>query len=167
MDGVWMEVKILGGALIALVLGGLVGLEREAAGKWAGIRTHMLVCLASFLFVRTGELIILRARETYPGDLLQADPVRILEAIMTGIAFIGAGTIFRDRTQHAAKGLTTAASLLTVAPIGVAVALEYYILAAGATLIGLFVLRIVFWGEQKIVKNLRPADSPPPEVQEN
>lgn len=159
MDGVWTEVKILGEALIALVLGGLLGLERETAGKWAGIRTHMLVCLASFLFVKTGELIITRASNLYPAELLRADPVRILEAIMTGIAFIGAGTIFRDRSQHSARGLTTAASLLTVAPIGVAVALERYILAAGATLLALFILRVVFWGETRLK---RPGSAPAP-----
>lgn len=163
MDGVWMEVKILGEALIALVLGGLLGLERETAGKWAGIRTHMLVCLASFLFVKTGDLIITRASDLYPAELLQADPVRILEAIMTGIAFIGAGTIFRDRSQHAARGLTTAASLLTVAPIGVAVALEHYILAGGATLLALFVLRVVFWGERKL-KNAGSGPGPDEDI---
>ena len=70
---------------------------------------------------------------------------------------VGAGTIFRDRSQHSARGLTTAASLLTVAPIGVAVALERYILAAGATLLALFVLRVVFWGETRLK---RPGSAP-------
>ena len=150
MDGFSMEVKILGQALIALLLGGILGFEREQAGKGAGIRTHMLVCFASFLFVKTGELMIVESKETYVSELVQADPIRILEAIMTGIAFIGAGTVFRDRTRNTAKGLTTAASLLTVAPIGVAVALENYVLATGATLLGLFVLRVVFWGEKRM-----------------
>lgn len=155
MDGIWLEVKILGEALIALVLGGLLGLEREIAGKWAGVRTHMLVCFASFLFVKTGELMIHELEDSYVADLIRADPVRILEAIMTGIAFIGAGTIFRDRSKNTASGLTTAASLLTVAPIGVAVALENYVLAAGATLLGLIVLRVVFWGERRLESGRR------------
>src|SRR5205814_8424659 len=76
-------------------------------------------------------------------ETLRGDPVRIIEAIVTGISFIGAGTVFRDRNRNMASGLTTAASLLTVAPIGVAVALNRYVLAAGATALVFFVLRVL------------------------
>lgn len=149
MDGVNLELRIVAQALIALVLGGVIGFERESAGKWAGLRTHMLVCLSAFLFVKTGELLIRDAQTRYPSEMLRADPVRILEAIMTGLAFIGAGTIFTDRDKNVAKGLTTAASLLAVAPIGVAVAIERYVVAVGGTLMILFVLRALLWIEAR------------------
>jgi putative Mg2+ transporter-C (MgtC) family protein len=153
LEGVNLELRMLAGAAIALLLGGIIGWEREHAGKWAGLRTHMLVCLAAFMFVKTGELLIIDAQKRYSSEMLRADPVRILEAIMTGLAFIGAGTIFRDKDKNVARGLTTAASLLCVAPLGVAVAIERYILAAGATLIILFVLRGLLWLEAKYPLN--------------
>jgi putative Mg2+ transporter-C (MgtC) family protein len=138
------EFHVLLQAVVALVLGGIVGWEREAAGKWAGLRTHMLVCLAAMLFVRVGQFLILDARAMGEGhQSLQTDPVRIIEAIVTGIAFLGAGTIFRDRDVNRARGLTTAASLLTIAPIGIAVALDRYVLAVGVTLLALFVLNVM------------------------
>jgi putative Mg2+ transporter-C (MgtC) family protein len=141
-------------ALIALILGGLLGWEREQAGKWAGLRTHMLVCLGALLFVKLGQFLILNAQATMSEVTLRTDPVRIIEAIMTGVAFLGAGTIFRDPDYHRAHGLTTAASLLIAAPIGIAVAIERYILAVGITLLALFVLRIVRRLEP------RPVDAP-------
>jgi putative Mg2+ transporter-C (MgtC) family protein len=137
------ELYILFQASVALVLGGLLGWEREAAGKWAGLRTHMLVCLAAMLFVKVGQFLILDSQGALSAETLRTDPVRIIEAIVTGIAFLGAGTVFRDPDAPMARGLTTAASLLTVAPIGVAVAIERYVLAVGATLLTLFVLRVM------------------------
>lgn len=137
------DLKVLGQSLIALLLGGVIGWERESAGKWAGLRTHMLVCLGAMLFVQVGVFLIQKTQVTLMADTLRVDPVRIIEAIVTGVAFIGAGTIFRDRNRRVAQGLTTAASLLAVAPIGVAVAIERYVLAVGATLIVFFVLHIV------------------------
>jgi putative Mg2+ transporter-C (MgtC) family protein len=139
------ELYVLFQAVVALTLGGLVGWEREAAGKWAGLRTHMMVCLAAMLFVKIGYFLMLDARvdSGEAHSSLQTDPLRIIEAIVTGVAFLGAGTIFRDRDAHRARGLTTAASLLTIAPIGIAVALDRYILAVGVTLIALFVLNVM------------------------
>ncbi|MFO1500305.1 MAG: MgtC/SapB family protein [Verrucomicrobiota bacterium] len=162
MEGLRSELEVLGQALIALVLGGIIGWERQAAGKWAGLRTHMLVCFASMLFVRVGEFLILDAQEWVRPDSLRLDPVRLVEAIVTGIAFIGAGTVIFDRQRSVAQGLTTAASLLAVAPIGVAVAVHRYFLAAGATLIVLIVLRGVSRLEQR---GFGPATVPqPPEA---
>lgn len=137
------DLKVLGQSSIALLLGGIIGWERESAGKWAGLRTHMLVCLGSMLFVRIGVFLVQEVQETSLAKTLQTDPVRIIEAIVTGIAFIGAGTIFRDQHRQTAHGLTTAASLLTVAPIGVAVAIERYVLAVGVTLIVVFILHVI------------------------
>jgi putative Mg2+ transporter-C (MgtC) family protein len=146
----FQELYILFQSLVALLLGGLLGWEREAAGKWAGLRTHMLVCLAAMLFVKVGQFLIADSQQALSAETLRTDPVRIIEAIVTGIAFLGAGTVFRDREAEKARGLTTAASLLTVAPIGVAVAIERYVLAVGATLLVLFVLRVMLQVEARV-----------------
>ena len=143
------ELYILFQATIALLLGGLIGWERETAHKWAGLRTHMLVCLAAMMFVRVGQFLIEDSQAMLSHDTLRADPVRIIEAIVTGIAFLGAGTIFRDSESSKMRGLTTAASLLITAPIGVAVAINRYILAVGVTLLALFVLRVLMKLEAK------------------
>jgi putative Mg2+ transporter-C (MgtC) family protein len=126
----------------ALALGGIVGYERERAGKNAGLRTHMLVAFASFLFVKIGEFLTVAAAADMPG-LVQGDPVRVVQAIVTGVAFIGAGVVFRDPDHLGAHGLTTAASLFAVSPIGIAVAAERYVLALGAAVMIVIVLRVI------------------------
>lgn len=146
------EFYILFQAVIALLLGGLIGWEREAAGKWAGLRTHMLVCLAAMLFVRVGQFLIEDSQKFLHVETLRTDPVRIIEAIVTGIAFLGAGTVFRDPDVAKMRGLTTAASLLVIGPIGIAIAIERYVLAVGITLLALFVLRIMRKFEAKLRK---------------
>jgi putative Mg2+ transporter-C (MgtC) family protein len=141
------ELHVLGQCLVAITLGGVLGWERERAGKWAGFRTHMLVCLASMLFIRVGKILIEEAEETFTAQILRADPVRLIEAIVTGIAFIGAGTVFRGQGQP--HGLTTAATLLTVAPIGISVALDRYVLAVGITILAFVILRLLGYLEAK------------------
>lgn len=144
------ELHVLLQATVALFLGGLVGWERESAGKWAGLRTNMLVCLASMLFVRVGQFLIEDSEKILHETTLRTDPVRLIEAIVTGIAFLGAGTVFRDKEASKMQGLTTAATLLIIAPIGVCIALDRYLLAVGITLLTLFVLRVVTKLERKI-----------------
>ncbi len=95
---------------IAAVLGGLVGLERETHGRPAGLRTHILVCVGSTLF----------ALCSYAVAGTRFDPARITAQIVTGMGFLGAGTIMRQGSV--VRGLTTAASMWTVAAIGIAVA---------------------------------------------
>jgi putative Mg2+ transporter-C (MgtC) family protein len=141
------QIRVLLQALCAALLGGIVGWEREAAGKWAGLRTHMLVCISVVFFVQLGQHLTAGSPAGDPNRALHGDPVRIIEALATCIAFLGAGTIIRDRDTETARGLTTAASLLMTAAIGVAVALECYLIAAGATAIALFVLRTLGWIE--------------------
>ncbi|MEW6157869.1 MAG: MgtC/SapB family protein [Verrucomicrobiota bacterium] len=156
MEGIAPELRALGQALIAMVLGGIIGWERETAGKWAGFRTHMLVCLAAMFFVKVAQFLVYETQSSSIGDRpLQADPVRIIEAIVTGIAFIGAGTVFRDPHRHVAHGLTTAATLLAVAPIGVSIAIERYVLAVGMTVIIFFVLRVLNRLEKKFIDHRR------------
>lgn len=133
------DLNILLRLMVALVLTGALGWERESTGKAAGVRTHMLVGVGATLFVALGELLILRYR-TY-GELMLFDPIRVIEAVVTGVSFLGAGIIFVSRSEQRVKGLTTAASIWTASAIGIAVGLERYVLAVGSTVIIFIVLR--------------------------
>ena len=115
-------------AVLAVLLSSIVGLEREKLHKPAGLRTHMLVCLGSAL------LTIIAI------DFFMADSVRIIAAIVTGIGFIGAGTIIAQG-EKGVHGLTTAASLWIVAAVGVCVGIGWYLLAI---LITVFIILILF-----------------------
>jgi putative Mg2+ transporter-C (MgtC) family protein len=128
----------VGLVLLAMLLGGLVGLEREWAHKPAGLRTHMLVSGASALFVLLSYAVTRDMAMRAPGETISADPTRVILAIVTGISFIGAGTVIRQRGTGGpggVVGLTTAASLLMASGVGVGVALEQYILSAGVVLL--------------------------------
>ena len=128
----WEEILRLGGALL---IGFLIGLEREISRKPAGLRTHMLVSLASALFT------ILSLSSAF-GDGA-ADPTRIASQIVIGIGFVGAGGIISSGGQ--VRGVTTAASLWITAAMGMAMGLGEYLLAvvaAGFTLITLLVIGI-------------------------
>lgn len=114
--------------LIAAVLGGVVGLERQQRHKAAGLRTHILVCMGSCL-------VMVISYKIYAGvqGLTNADPARLAAQVVSGIGFLGAGTIMKEGLTI--KGLTTAASLWVVAAVGLAVGAGYYISAvATATL---------------------------------
>jgi putative Mg2+ transporter-C (MgtC) family protein len=100
----------------------------------------MLVAMSSAFFVTLAEALIAIDVDR---DLVRSDPVRIVEAIATGVAFLGAGTIFRSGPDDAVKGLTTAASILFAAALGVAVALNLWLLAIASTLFALIVLRTI------------------------
>src|SRR2546429_5332114 len=114
---------------LATLFGGAIGLERELGGKPAGLRTNILICIGSVLYTK---LSITMAAGT-------ADPTRIAAQIVTGVGFIGAGTILHAR--GAAVGLTSAATIWVVAAIGVALGATFYWEAAGTTLLVLVVLR--------------------------
>jgi len=135
------QLEMITSVLIATVLGGIVGIEREFAARPAGVRTHAILGAAACLLVVLTDTIILHfATESAPA-VLRADPVRVIEAIVTGTAFLGAGTIFRHGNDKV-EGLTTAASLLLVAAIGVAVGLKQIVLAVLVTFLALAVLRL-------------------------
>lgn len=136
--------------IVIIALAGLLGWERESAGKSAGIRTHILVGISSVLFVVIGEFLI--SRSQIHGENMRFDPVRIVEAIVTGISFLGAGMIFFARGRGSVQGLTTAAGILTTSAIGVIVALERYVLAVGSTLIVFTVLHFVSKLEMRYFK---------------
>ena len=135
-----LQLEYLGRLLVALVLSGLLGYERERARRPAGLRTHMTVGMAAALFVILAELLAQR----YAGHPnVQADPIRVLEAVVAGISILGAGTIFVLRGKEQVRGLTTAASLLATAGVGVAAGIEAHVLAVGATILLLVVLALL------------------------
>ena len=114
--------------IFATLAGGLIGLEREVMHRPAGIRTHMLVCLGSALFV-------LVTMETLPSEA-----ARIIAGIATGIGFLGAGTIFKSKDE--VHGLTTAASIWVVAGVGIAIGLGYYLMTIIAVILILIILQL-------------------------
>lgn len=133
---------ILFDLVVAAVLAGAVGWERETAGKSAGFRTHIFVGMGAALFVALGGPMI-ETFERHGADVIRLDPIRLIEAVVAGISFLGAGTIFVSRGRQRVVGLTTAASLWVTAGIGIAAALERYFLAGGATVLALLILHVL------------------------
>ena len=133
-------------AFIAAFLAGLVGYEREALNKPAGLRTNMIIAAVAVLLVSLGRGL---AHEFSTIEGVRIDPIRIIEAIIVGVSFIGAGTIIKASENNDVYNLTTAATLLFSAGIGVAVALQQYLLAVGVTGIALFINFGVKWMEIK------------------
>ena len=137
------QLEVIVSTATAMLLGGLVGLERELKNRPAGFRTHMLVAAAASLLIGMGQLAFTDARMLQPPAWLAADPLRLVEAVIAGVAFIGAGTIFAHRGPEQIAGITTAASLLMVAVIGTATGFQYYVLAFSATALTLLVLTVL------------------------
>ena len=125
---------------VAALLAAALGWERERARKAAGLRTHMLVGVGSALFVVLGEAMLTRYA---PIDGFRADPARLIQAVATGIGFLGAGTIVMAPENRHVQGLTTAASIWATSAVGAAAALERYVLAAGSTALLLIVLHVL------------------------
>jgi putative Mg2+ transporter-C (MgtC) family protein len=120
--------------LLAIALGGIIGLEREASQKPAGLRTHILICVSAALMMILSDLILAGGSGT------SGDTLRLAAAVITGMGFIGAGTIIQS--QGMVHGLTTAATLWTVAGLGLAVGAGYYLIAviASALILGTLVV---------------------------
>jgi putative Mg2+ transporter-C (MgtC) family protein len=131
------QLGVVADVALAMLLGGSIGLERELAGKPAGLRTLMLVAGTSALLVDLSRTLI-ATFENAPGPL-RADPIRTIQAIVIGISFLGAGTIYRTGGQDV-EGLTTAATILVASSLGIAVALGQHVVAGGTTLLVLAVL---------------------------
>lgn len=134
------QLLILAEVILATLLGGLVGFEREVASKPAGLRTHMLVALSATVLVNLGGTVV----AAFPvADSVAADPIRIIQAVIVGVSFLGAGTILQRESEGHVQGLTTAASLLAAATVGIAVGLRLFLLAAGTTALILVINRVV------------------------
>ena len=119
--------------LVAAVLGGLLGYEREKVGAAAGLRTHMLVAMGSALFV----LVPLQA------GLTMEDASRVIQGVIAGIGFLGAGAILKSQTSDEVVGLTTAASIWMTAAIGVAAGLGRESTAVLSTVFALVILSLL------------------------
>ncbi len=124
-----------------MLLTGTLGWERNRSGKSAGIRTHMIIGLGSCFFMILPELIIGYFRQY--GDAVKFDPERVIQAVVAGISFVGAGTIFVSKDKDHVKGLTTAASIWTCTAVGMCVGIGRFALGIAATALLLVVLLLV------------------------
>jgi len=131
---------------LSLVLGGLIGLERQFHRRSAGLRTHILVCVGSCLIMLTSMYIF----DIYK-RAANVDPSRIASGVITGIGFLGAGAIMREREKDAVKGLTTAASLWVVAAIGLATGCGFYVAGLFATVLSLITLLFLSLFEKNVL----------------
>lgn len=140
MVDVAAQIEIILAAAYAMALGGAIGFERELKNRPAGFRTHMLVAGAAALLVGMGQMVADMQSPLGSDSGIRVDPLRLVEATIAGVAFIGAGTIFSRRRGEHIAGITTAASLLMVAVIGIAAGLRFHLLALLATAMTLGVL---------------------------
>ncbi|MGE3278165.1 MAG: MgtC/SapB family protein, partial [Vicinamibacterales bacterium] len=104
------DLQITGATVLAMVFGAAIGWDRERADKPAGIRTHALVAGSASLLVSLGALLPAELAPALAPAGLRSDPLRVMEAVITGVSFLGAGTIIRGRGQRV-EGLTTAAAM--------------------------------------------------------
>lgn len=150
MEIIWQEItsglpdgqhltQIVMRLLVALLFGALIGYQRERAGKSAGLRTHILVMLGTCLFVLAASA----------SGMSQDALSRVIQGIVTGIGFLGAGSILKLSVEHNIRGLTTAAGIWMTAAIGVTVGLGKIGIAALATILALIVLALLPHVENK------------------
>ncbi|HET9792884.1 MAG TPA: MgtC/SapB family protein [Thermoanaerobaculia bacterium] len=132
-DDLSLLLRLLAAGGFAAVL----GWEREKAGKSAGLRTHILVGIGAAMFVALARVTAAESGGTN-ASVLRLDPI---QAVATGIGFLGAGLIFKSEDK--VHGLTTAASIWTTAAVGFACGISHFVLAAGATVILFAVLRFL------------------------
>ena len=141
------EAEMLLRLLAAAVFTGFIGWERETAGKSAGLRTHVLVGIASCLFVAIGLLVSNDFADVSPN--MRIEPLSLIQAVAVGIGFLGSGIVRLRTDENRPQGLTTAASIWAAAGLGLTAGFGKYLLAGGTTLILLVVLRGVEHFERK------------------
>ncbi|WP_241524060.1 MgtC/SapB family protein [Oceaniglobus indicus] len=140
--------------LLALVLGGMIGMEREVARKPAGLRTHILVSVAACLFMLVSqELAILKFGDP---DQMRVDPLRLVEAVTAGVAFLGAGAIFRADGE--VRNITTGTSMWLAGAVGLACGAGQIWLAAMAAIMVVVVIAGIGWMERKFAPDDQPGD---------
>lgn len=136
------DLEIIIRLVAAAVIGGIIGLEREINNRPAGLRTHMLVAIGSTLMMLVSKYGFL--------EFTNADPSRLAAQVVSGIGFLGAGTIIMsEKTVH---GLTTAASLWATACLGLAIGAGYYLGAAIGSILVIFTLVILLVAEKSILR---------------
>ena len=138
------DVEVIGRLLLASLLGGLVGLEREVHGRPAGVRTYLLLSLGSALIMVISEYLFVKFQGQIPGVSVSVDPGRIAAQAITGIGFLGAGVILRYKDTI--RGLTTAACVWVVCAVGLAIGGGFYLfgtLVTGLTVTSLLILKKV------------------------
>lgn len=142
---------------MAVVVGSLIGLDRELRNKPAGMRTHILISLAAALFT----LITFELHTQFAGEdgSRTADPVRIIEAVTAGVAFLAAGAIIQSRGN--VQGLTTGANMWLAGALGVACGAGYYVIAVIGTVFALIVL-VVLAKLQARWTDKQPDEAPTP-----
>lgn len=141
-----LEVELLLRIVVAALFGALLGFDRQRRNKPAGLRTHVLVAVGSALAAVTGIL--------YLGGLgdeaaARADLLRVVMAVLTGIGFLGAGTIIQERGH--VQGITTAAGIWVTAAVGVAVGFGYLLPALVTTVVAVLVVAVLPIGEERLV----------------
>jgi putative Mg2+ transporter-C (MgtC) family protein len=140
LPGAEVTVRIVLRLLAALLAGGIIGLQRETTGKAAGLRTHMLVCAGTALFV-------LAAVNTG----MEQDAIsRVVQGLATGIGFLGAGAILKVESSNQIKGLTTAAGIWMTAALGVTIGVGQLGTAAIGTALAWFVLAVLIKVDKRI-----------------
>ncbi|TWG92578.1 putative Mg2+ transporter-C (MgtC) family protein [Mesorhizobium sp. J18] len=154
----WMPFTVIAARLVlAAFLGALVGFEREWRNHPAGLRTHILVSLAAAGFAIIGIEIVHSSQ--FEENSARLDPIRLIEAVTAGVAFLAAGTIIFARGQ--VKGLTTGAGLWLAGAIGLASGLGFWQIAAFATLLALVVLGVMQqFGRAMENRSARKSDDP-------
>ena len=140
------ELSICLRLVCAMVVGAAIGMEREYTHRPAGLRTHMLVALGSCVVAITGELLF----SHYVALGATPDPARLSAQVITGVGFLGAGTIMKEGPT--VKGLTTAASVWAVACLGIAAGFGYYALALFGMLFTLLTLTTLEHLQRKLVR---------------
>jgi len=142
--------------VVAAALGAVIGIEREVGGRQAGLKTHMLISVAAATFTLISFEIFVEA-SSRPGA--NVDPLRIIQAVTAGVAFLAAGTIIR--TADRVRGLTTGAGMWAAGAVGVSAGAGYLILAFMATAVTFMILTFIRWIERRIFE--RPTLERPPE----
>ena len=137
---------ILTRMIAAMICGGIIGIDRERRGKPAGFRTLMLVSLASAIFMIITFKLMQLSAEIYAN--VNPDPIRVIEAVITGIAFLGAGAIIQSRgnVQH----MTTGATIWLAGSAGVACGAGYLVIAAMTTVLGFIIVALIGAAEARL-----------------
>ncbi|MGR3570421.1 MgtC/SapB family protein [Brevirhabdus sp.] len=131
--------------LVALILGGIIGWEREARTKPAGLRTHMLIATAACLFILVAQELV---NLPFAGSgEMRVDPLRLIEAVTAGVAFLAAGAIFTSKGE--VKNITTGAGMWLAGAVGVAAGSGQLPLAVLATVVVVTVMSVVGWLERR------------------